>query len=255
MAERQLLGNIKGPKGDIGPQGPKGDTGAQGPKGETGPQGPQGERGATGSTGAQGPAGTRGSTWYTGTGITGTSTTGTVFSGSGVSSAIVGDMYMNSSTNYVYKCTLGGAASVAKWAYVATLKGPKGDTGAQGAKGDTGAQGPQGPTGPAGAAVRKADIAVVVPDVVPDGPVRAADRKGLFVDIKGPAVRQRAGRDRVRGAEGAVDAVAGQHPFPLLEIGAGGKGGQHRHKTQQEGEKQRGEDGFFSGHGGASSDS
>ena len=87
----------------------------------------------------------------TGTGITGTSTTGTVFSGSGVSSAIVGDMYMNSSTNYVYKCTLGGAASVAKWAYVATLKGPKGDTGAQGAKGDTGAQGPQGPAGPAGA--------------------------------------------------------------------------------------------------------
>lgn len=112
MAERQLLGNIKGPKGDTG---------------------------------------TRGSTWYTGTGITGTSTTGTVFSGSGVSSAIAGDMYMNSSTNNVYKCTLGGAASVAKWAYVATLKGAKGDTGAQGAKGATGAQGPQGPTGPAGA--------------------------------------------------------------------------------------------------------
>lgn len=125
MAERQLLGNIKGPKGDTGPQGPKGDTGAQGPKGDTGPQGPQGERGATGSTGAQGPAGTRGSTWYTGTGITGTSTTGTVFSGSGVASAIVGDMYMNSGTNNVYKCTLGGAASVAKWAYVATLKGPR----------------------------------------------------------------------------------------------------------------------------------
>ena len=76
---------------------------------------------------------------------------------------------MNSSTNNVYKRTLGGAASVAKWAYVATLKGPKGDTGAQGAKGDTGPQGakgdtgaqgakgdtgapgPQGPTGPAGA--------------------------------------------------------------------------------------------------------
>ena len=124
MAERQLLGNIKGPKGDTGPQGPKGDTGAQGPKGDTGPQGPQGERGEPGSTGAQGPAGTRGSTWYTGTGITGTSTTGTVFSGSGVASAIEGDMYMNSSENHVYKCTLGGAASVAKWAYVATLKKP-----------------------------------------------------------------------------------------------------------------------------------
>lgn len=70
-----------------------------------------------------------------------------MFSGSGVASAIVGDMYMNSGTNNVYKCTLGGAASVAKWAYVATLKGPKGDTGAQGAKGATGAQGPQGSRG------------------------------------------------------------------------------------------------------------
>lgn len=60
MAEILKLGNVKGPKGDIGPQGPKGDTGAigpQGPKGDTGATGPQGPKGDTGATGAQGPAG------------------------------------------------------------------------------------------------------------------------------------------------------------------------------------------------------
>ena len=43
--------NIKGPRGD---QGPQGETGA---KGETGAQGPQGETGAKGEPGAQGPQG------------------------------------------------------------------------------------------------------------------------------------------------------------------------------------------------------
>ena len=51
MAERQLLGNIKGPKGDTGPQGPKGDTGPQGAKGDTGAQGPQGPTGPAGANG------------------------------------------------------------------------------------------------------------------------------------------------------------------------------------------------------------
>lgn len=74
-------GNIKGPKGDIGPhgpmgeqgptglqgpegpQGPKGDTGATGPKGDTGERGPQGEQGIQGpkgDPGEQGPVGERG---------------------------------------------------------------------------------------------------------------------------------------------------------------------------------------------------
>ena len=70
--------NLKGAKGDTGPQGPKGDTGATGPQGpqgetgatgaqgpkgdtgETGPQGPQGDTGATGATGPQGPQGIQG---------------------------------------------------------------------------------------------------------------------------------------------------------------------------------------------------
>ena len=68
--------------------------------------------------------------WYTGTGITGTSTSDTIFTGSGVSSAKVGDMYLNTSTYNTYRCTVAGAASAAKWVYVNNIKGAKGDTGA-----------------------------------------------------------------------------------------------------------------------------
>ena len=67
--------------------------------------------------GKTGTNGSRGATWYAGTGITGTSTTPTIYSGSGVSSAIVGDHYLNTSTQNVYRCTTKGAASVAKWVY------------------------------------------------------------------------------------------------------------------------------------------
>ena len=65
----------------------------------------------------KGTPGTAGSSaqWYTGTGITGTSTTATIFSGSGVGNAQVGDMYLNTSTQNTYRCTVAGAASVAKW--------------------------------------------------------------------------------------------------------------------------------------------
>jgi hypothetical protein len=85
-----------------------------------------------GATGGKGDTGTRGSQWYRGTAITGTSTTATVFSGSGISSALVNDMYLNTSTGYVYTCTVAGNASTAKWVYSGTLKGDAG------AKGDDG---------------------------------------------------------------------------------------------------------------------
>jgi hypothetical protein len=85
-----------------------------------------------GATGGKGDTGTRGSQWFRGTGITGTSTTATVFSGSGVSSALVNDMYLNTSTSYVYQCTVAGNASAAKWIYIGTLKGAKGDPGTNG---------------------------------------------------------------------------------------------------------------------------
>lgn len=68
-----------------------------------------------------------GGRWYTGTGITGTSTTAQVFSGSGVTSAVVGDMYLNTSTNNTYRCTKGGGPSVAKWVYECNIKGDPGE--------------------------------------------------------------------------------------------------------------------------------
>lgn len=142
---------------------PRGATGAAGAKGDIGATGPQGPKGDTGATGQ------RGSQAYAGTGITGTNTTATVFSNSGVTAALVNDIYFNVSTGNFYQCTIAGAASVAKWVYKGSFKGPKGDTGAQGIKGekgDTGATGPQGPagakgstgaTGPAGAKGEKGD--------------------------------------------------------------------------------------------------
>lgn len=104
-----------------------------------GPQGAKGDKGDKGDPDAPGAAGQRGSLWYRGTGITGTSTTATVFSGSGVASAMINDIYMNTSTGAVYQCTVAGAASAAKWVFAGSIKGPKGDAGA------AGAQGPAGP--------------------------------------------------------------------------------------------------------------
>ncbi len=145
MAELDL-GLVIGPQGPIGP---KGDTGAQG------------STGATGATGAKGDTGQRGSLWYNGTGITGTSTTATVFSGSGVTAALVNDYYQNTSTGAdrgrVYRCTVAGAATVAKWVYAGTNLGPQGEQGIQGETGATGATGPKGDTGATGATGPKGD--------------------------------------------------------------------------------------------------
>ena len=93
-------------------------------------------------TGATGAAGTNGTsaTWYTGTKITGTSTTATAFSGSGITAAKIGDMYLNTSTSNVYRCTVAGAASAAKWVYTSNIKGQTGTTGASGSKWYTGTQ-------------------------------------------------------------------------------------------------------------------
>ena len=110
-------------------------------------------KGADGAKGATGATGTRGSTWTAGTACTGTSATGTVFA-TGIASALVNDMYLNTSTGYVYKCVTAGNASTAKWAYVGSIKGAagaKGDTGATGAAGAKGDKGDTGATGPAGA--------------------------------------------------------------------------------------------------------
>lgn len=76
-------------------------------------------------TGASGSS----SQWYSGNKITGTSTTATIFSGSGITSAEVGDMYLNTDTMNAYRCTVAGAASAAKWVYVGNIKGATGDVG------------------------------------------------------------------------------------------------------------------------------
>lgn len=76
--------------------------------------------------GTTGATGTRGSLWYTGTGITGTSTTATTFTSSGVTDALVGDLYLNTSLNNVYRCTTAGNASTAKWVYQTNIKGATG---------------------------------------------------------------------------------------------------------------------------------
>lgn len=127
------------------PRGDKGETGLQGPKG------------AAGATGAKGAAGTRGSRWYTGTAITGTSTTAAIFSSTGITDALINDMYLNSSTGATYKCTFGGAASTAKWAYIGSIKGATGSKGATGATGPQGVQGPKGATGATGPQGPKGD--------------------------------------------------------------------------------------------------
>lgn len=82
-----------------------------------------------GNTGA---TGTRGSVINYGTAITGTSTTATAFSDSGLSSSLVNDMYINTSTFYLYRCTVAGNAANAKWVYVGSIKGATGEKGANG---------------------------------------------------------------------------------------------------------------------------
>ena len=66
------------------------------------------------------------SKWYAGTHITGTSTTETVFPQSEVDNAVVGDMYLNTSTNNVYQCTFAGVPAIAKWKYIANIEGAPG---------------------------------------------------------------------------------------------------------------------------------
>lgn len=102
-----------------------------------GATGATGSTGATGLTGATGATGTRGSRWTTGTAITGTSTTATVFSGSGITDSLVDDMYLNTSTWYVYRCTVAGAANAAKWVYVGSIKGATGAAGKDGTNATT----------------------------------------------------------------------------------------------------------------------
>lgn len=76
-------------RGPVGPEGPQGIEGPRGPQGEIGPEGP---RGLKGDTGAKGDTGQRGSKWFTGAGVP-----------SGVTGAVAGDMYLDTTTGAVYE--------------------------------------------------------------------------------------------------------------------------------------------------------
>ena len=78
------------------------------------------------------PAGERGATWYPGTAITGQSTTPTVYPNTGIVNAIVDDHYLNTATQDVYVCTLGGNANTAKWKYEQNIKGTEVNPGTAG---------------------------------------------------------------------------------------------------------------------------
>ena len=87
--------------------------------------------------GAAGSNGTRGSVFNWGTVITGTSTTAAVFA-TGISSSLVNDLYLNTSTFNVYQCTVAGNASTAKWKYIGNIKGANGSNGSNGTNGTNG---------------------------------------------------------------------------------------------------------------------
>lgn len=72
--------------------------------------------------GDNGTNGTRGSRTNYGTAITGTSTTPTSYA-TDISDSLVGDQYINSDTMNLYRCTMAGNASTAKWIYVGAMKG------------------------------------------------------------------------------------------------------------------------------------
>lgn len=213
--------SITGPVGATGPQGKQGATGATGPGGGTGATGPKGATGVTGATGATGQKGATGtagasSEWFVGTGVTGTSTTATIFSSSGVSSATVGDMYLNTSTYNVYRCETAGAASAAKWKYVCNIKGatgnqgatgatgPKGATGvgAQGNQGATGATGPKGATGVTGATGPKGATGVGT-----QGPQGATGLKGATGVTGATGPKGATGASGGKGNQGATGAT------------------------------------------------
>jgi hypothetical protein len=63
---------------------------------------------------------------YSGNKITGTSTTATIFNQSGITAAVVNDRYVNTDNGNYYKCTVAGAATVAKWVYEGNSRIPEG---------------------------------------------------------------------------------------------------------------------------------
>lgn len=138
--------HAQGPQGAQGKQGATGATGPQGPQGlqgatgATGAKGDKGDTGAAGAAGARGATGTRGSRWNVGTAITGTNTAATAYA-TNITDSLVNDIYLNPTSGFVYRCTVAGNATNAKWVYEGSIKGATGPQGPQGAAGAKGADG------------------------------------------------------------------------------------------------------------------
>lgn len=63
-----------------------------------------------------------GSKWYTGTAVTGTSRAPEIFS-TGIANALVGDIYLNTTTDDIYRCLIPGDASTAGWQWIGNISG------------------------------------------------------------------------------------------------------------------------------------
>lgn len=126
-----LIGNIKGTKGDAGPEGPQGIQGEQGPVGPQGPQGDVGPQGPQGETGPQGDQGESGNKIYAGTNMEDFEIK-------------TGDIFIDTETGDVSEIGERVQTSIMPPSYTYTtidkgnIKGPQGDVGPQG---------PQGPKG------------------------------------------------------------------------------------------------------------
>lgn len=59
--------------------------------------------------------------WHTGTAIDGAAGSESTYPASGISSAFIGDLYLNLSTGTVYQCTTTGTADKATWKYMTVL--------------------------------------------------------------------------------------------------------------------------------------
>lgn len=167
-------GNVRGPRGDVGPQGVqgiKGDTGAigpVGPKGDVGPVGPVGPQGETGPIGPIGPQGVKGEVGDTGPqGVAGTgvSILGTLDDEADLPLAgAEGDAYLIDGDLFVW--------AAPDWVNVGTIQGPQG---IQGLVGPIGPVGPQGEPGPQGIQGIKGDTG----SVGPVGPAGAQGQQGI----------------------------------------------------------------------------
>lgn len=145
MATWSQVGNLRGPKGEPGPQGVPGEPGAdgapgapgeQGPIGLTGPEGPQGE------PGPRGPAGEDGK----GIAIAGSVATWAELP-SDLSAGDAGSGYLVEEDGKLY---IWNGSSFPEAGAGAEFRGPEGPMGPAGAAGPVGPQGETGAAGPAG---------------------------------------------------------------------------------------------------------